>query len=94
MTRLPQAGDAGPELLLALLSGQHHDHNLPTAAMDFTSSELDLLYECVRLQANALRRRQLYPGSPELESGSWADRLFQLDARLSRATCFHRTSLG
>jgi hypothetical protein len=92
MTRLPQAGDAGPELLLALLSGHHH--NQPVAAMDFTPSELDLLYECVRLQANALRRRQLYPGSPELESGSWADRLFQLDARLSRATCFHRTSLG
>lgn len=62
--------------------------------MNFTASELDLLYECVRLQANDLRRRNIHRDSPDLEPGSWAHSIFQLDTRLTQATCLRRNSLG
>lgn len=80
-------------------SGQaHHTGDRPwrfdDKVMNFTTSELDLLYECVRLQANDLRRRKIHHDSPDLEPGSWAHSIFQLDTRLTQATCLRRNSLG
>ena len=75
-------------------SCQQRDDPPANKAMNFTNSELDLLYECVRLQANDLRRRNIYRNSSDLEPGSWAHSIFQLDTRLTQATCLRRNSLG
>lgn len=84
---LPIAGDPGPSRLLAMLNG-HITLDDIHQTMEFSVPELDLLYECVRLQANELRRRQLHAGSPDVEPGSWADRIHKLDRRLT--TELHR----
>lgn len=60
--------------------------------MDFSCRELDLLYECVRLQANELRRRGFCEAP--LEPGSWAERVFALDAKLTCALHARRQGWG
>lgn len=60
--------------------------------MDFAPKELDLLYECVRLQANELRRRGFC--QQPLEPGSWAEQIFALDAKLTVQLHARRQGLG